>query len=339
MIKILFGRYFWIWTCLFLCSASYLSAHSISNLMRLWLPTKIYTPPSAGKTAASQKKGMDVILKSRNILDGSEVTPSNKPAPVAAKAEKPKEKPKKAEKDENGCPAVEDISKLKEARIKRVRLKGTIYTPGDPSKSIAAFYTSFKVKKPKLVLSGYHYRKRMRRVEMFGVGEKLKGHLICTITRKYVVLMKRGKMTKYSLYKKKKKKGGSINYGSVGLFMPKPAADGPGEVKIDAKDQFTISRATVQNWLANPMQHAMSARIMPNYKRGRAAGFRLVWVRKKSLYSQIGLRSGDVVQQINGKNVGVSTALGLYSQLPYAKKLRVNIIRKGVRRQITYNIK
>ncbi len=42
---------------------------------------------------------------------------------------------------------------------------------------------------------------------------------------------------------------------------------------------------------------------------------------------------------IDGKNIDVSSALGMYSKLPYAKKIRVNIIRKGVRRQLVYNIK
>ena len=65
----------------------------------------------------------------------------------------------------------------------------------------------------------------------------------------------------------------------------------------------------------------------------------MIWIRKGSLYSQLGLKNGDVVKMVNGKKLSASSALGLYSKLPYAKSLRVSIVRKGVKRTLLYNIK
>jgi len=100
----------------------------------------------------------------------------------------------------------------------------------------------------------------------------------------------------------------------------------------------TIARKTIQSWLQNPMAHAMSARIMP-YRGKKHQGLKLVWVRKKSLYAQLGLRTGDIALKVNGKKLNVSSALGLYSQLPYANQIKVVLLRKGATQVILYQIR
>ncbi len=342
MIKVLFGKLFWIWIVGFILGSVYLLAETVNNLRILWQPKVIVAPKQRRKHLVQEerKKSINVILASRNIFDPKGALVVGTPPTKTKKEEK---KPKKEEKSEEpkviqsgGCPPMPLNTKLKELKS-RMRLMGISYVEEDPSFSLAAIYV--KVKRKKKKRKGRYYR-RFRRVvwqtKMFRVGDMVMGNKLCLIKKQEVILYKYGKFAKLSLYSKKKRK--EFVYGAIGLSQLLQT-QGPGEVKVSASDKFTISRKTVNNWLANPMQYAMSARIMPHYINGQPAGFRLVWVRKGSLYSQIGLKSGDIVQQINGKNISVGTALSLYSQLPYAKQLRVNIIRKGVRRSLLYTIK
>jgi len=101
---------------------------------------------------------------------------------------------------------------------------------------------------------------------------------------------------------------------------------------------FQVKRKVLRYWAKNPMNHAMNARIMPYFVKGRAAGFRLVWIRKGSLYHQLGLQSRDILHKINEKNVNVSTALSLYNDLLAIDKVRFLMIRKNKKLHFVYHI-
>lgn len=371
MIQLMFGRFFWVWIVTFLAAASYLSAISINQLMRISKKKTYKIPPSKVKFDGNEKRiRLSVLLRGANIFDpnGGMVAQPKTPKKVVKKVVKKKE-PVKSKVP--GCPGITADQKIKESKQRYLRLKGVSYTEIDPSMSVAAVYVKVKLKKGyvpppprkrisrkkgKKGLKRYKRRRRRRyrryrrsrynrrgsktiwRTEVFRVGEQMMdGIRLCRITPDEIVIYRNRKLEKLVL--RKKKKGRKLRYyGSMGVNRPSDN-DGPGQVRIDAIDKRTISRSTVQNWLQNPMAHAMSARIMPHYANGQHKGLRLVWVRKKSLYSQLGLKTGDVVQSVNGKTLNVNNALGLYSELPYAKNLKVNIIRKGVRRQLFFNVK
>lgn len=373
MANLLFGRLFWIWIVGFLIAASYLSAQTVFNLRRLWaepnLPIAKNTKGGLLRATTTRRKHLNTILRLQNIFDpnGGMLVPKKK---KEKKEPTPRPEPRVVLAKTGGCPPRDPTKELKETRFGRVRLKGTSYIEEAPEMSVAAVYVKVKIKVPVIQprrVRRRSTRKRRRRrrarrsrrrrevtrrrrrstgrkmrtktvwrVEMFRAGDLMMRARICAVERRRVILYRSGKFETLSLDSKKKGKKNWF-YGAIG--GQKEETKGPGQVKVAATDKFVISRKTVNNWLANPMQYAMSARIMPHYQNNQPAGFRLVWVRKGSLYSQIGLKSGDVVQQINGKNLSVGSALGLYSKLPYAKQLRVNIIRKGVRRSIQYTVK
>jgi hypothetical protein len=370
MMRLMFGQFFWVWIVSFLGAASFLSWISIQELMRL-SKTKTYTVPATKLMGFGNNKrqSASVILRGSNMFDpdGSMVEPPKTPTKPAKRADTRKEPPKKSEIF--GCPYVDRKKEIPLSKIKRVRIKGTSYVESDPNQSVVAMYVrvTFKTPVPKSSAPPpprrrkRYYKRRRRRylrrnrrrryrrsrsrgrtrtrwqTEIFKVGDLMMDNIrVCAIGPKDVVFYRNRKLEKLTLDTKKKKKKWGF-FGSFGL--PGQGDKGNSEVRIDAVDKRTISRATVQGWLSNPMAHAMNARIMPHYEGGRSKGLRLVWVRKKSLYSQLGLKTGDVVQSINGKALSLSNALGLYSQLPYAKQIKVNVIRRGVRRQLSLTVK
>ncbi len=334
MVKFFFGQHFWIFIVFFLTSASYLSALSVNHLLRLSIKPNASVPLGVNDDSdlllAKGRKDARVILQGNNIFD-----PDAKPiTPQEAVATKPKEKEDKPKKiDEFGCPPVDEQREYPESQIRNLWLKGTSIA-SDPRYNLAAFFLDVENDKP-VYDKKAPWRKTSRTVEIFRVGDTLATTpaKLCFIASRRVVLIHRNTLEQISLDPKSKTKKPKL-FGAFGAGQAEEE-----EFKADRVDDRTIQRSLVQDWLANPMQHAMSARVMPHYEGGQSSGFRLVWVKEGSLYSKLGLKSGDVLQQINGKKLSVGSALGLMSQLPFAKNLSVNLIRQGVRQSINFNIK
>lgn len=338
-----------MWVLVFWAGVGYFGALSINQFVRLSLRNldlPVHQTKFSGGLDLSSSLDATKILNNHNLLDpkSSPVEEKEQPKPKDSEV-KPKEpEPSNTERDQYGCLPIIPGREIPETKIQRIRLMGTSYVDAEPQQSIAAIYVQAQelikqppLKDPKQKPPPPSYR-TVWKIELFRVGDVAMQARICAIGPREVILMHNNQLEILLLYSKKKHPKGTY-YGAFGFKPKEEDKDGPGQVKAESTDEFTISRATVQNWLANPMQHAMSARIMPHSENGKPAGIRLVWVRDKSLYSQIGLQSGDIVQEINGKTLNVSNALGLYSQLPHAKALQINVIRKGARRSLVYNIK
>lgn len=108
------------------------------------------------------------------------------------------------------------------------------------------------------------------------------------------------------------------------------------------RDVFVLQRKALQYCLENPMGHcwSSSARIMPNYMDGKAAGLRFVWVRKKSWYSLLQLRSGDILVRFNGELLGVDN-LGYFYQALGGSIMTfcLTLLRKGKIRVLHFDVK
>ncbi len=108
-----------------------------------------------------------------------------------------------------------------------------------------------------------------------------------------------------------------------------PKKEGGGIRKLDDR-HFQIERSTVNNALSNLNDLAMQARIVPSFKNGQANGFKLFSIRPDSLYSQIGIQNGDVIQRINGFDMNSpDKALEAYTKLRSASALDLTVERNG----------
>jgi len=122
---------------------------------------------------------------------------------------------------------------------------------------------------------------------------------------------------------------------SSGPPPPKPMADatpagGPDGIKRIDDRHFQIERSTVNNALGNLNDLAMQARIVPSFKNGQANGFKLFSIKPDSLYSQIGIQNGDVIQRINGLDINSpDKALEAYGKLKSANALDLSVERNG----------
>ena len=80
-------------------------------------------------------------------------------------------------------------------------------------------------------------------------------------------------------------------------------------------------------------------RIRPHFKGGKPDGLTISGIRSKSIFSEMGLRNGDVIVGVDGNNIEtVDDALKLYESLQSATGAQVQIRRRGQIRTIDYKI-
>ncbi len=72
---------------------------------------------------------------------------------------------------------------------------------------------------------------------------------------------------------------------------------------------------------------------------GRLTGYRLSPNEERQLFNRLGLRSGDIVTEVNGISVADSARIGeLFSELSTAQRLSVVLQRRGRPTTISINL-
>jgi general secretion pathway protein C len=111
-------------------------------------------------------------------------------------------------------------------------------------------------------------------------------------------------------------------------------------IKPLGEHKYEVQRATVDSLLGNMGALAKGARIVPETRDGRPAGFRLFSIKPDGPFAKIGLQNGDVVSAINGLEMNSpDQALLAYTKLKTANHLSVAIERNGQKITKDYNIR
>jgi general secretion pathway protein C len=148
---------------------------------------------------------------------------------------------------------------------------------------------------------------------------------------------------------------GRIEYLDL-LDRPQPAAAAPAPAPVASTDplsaeldkgikkigehNYEVQRSTLDSLLGNMAALAKGARIVPETKDGKPAGFRLFSIRPDGPFAKIGLLNGDVVSAINGLEMNSpDQALLAYTKLKTANHLSVAIERNGQKITKDYNIR
>jgi general secretion pathway protein C len=110
---------------------------------------------------------------------------------------------------------------------------------------------------------------------------------------------------------------------------------------IEQIDDITwrIARTAAKEWLHSGACFTVQARIVPAFQDGLPNGFKLFSIRPGSIYTQIGIKNGDVIQKVNGTAINSpELALEMYAKLQDAKTIEVDILRLGQVRRHTYRM-
>ena len=133
---------------------------------------------------------------------------------------------------------------------------------------------------------------------------------------------------------------------AISPSVPTPPSGDPLMAELDkgikktSEHKYEVQRGTVDSLLGNMSVLSRSARIVPEVKDGKAAGFRLFSVRPDGPFAKIGLQNGDVISAINGLEMtSPDKALEVYTKLRSASHLSVGLERNGQKITKEYNIR
>ncbi|HVV48829.1 MAG TPA: type II secretion system protein GspC [Polyangia bacterium] len=111
-------------------------------------------------------------------------------------------------------------------------------------------------------------------------------------------------------------------------------------IKKTGPNSYEVQHSTLDALLGNMGALAKAARIVPEMKDGRSAGFRLLSVKADGPFAKIGLQNGDIISAINGLEMtSPDKALEVYTKLRTANHLSVGLERNGQKITEDYNIR
>ncbi|HIJ58588.1 MAG TPA: hypothetical protein HPP41_02850 [Deltaproteobacteria bacterium] len=109
---------------------------------------------------------------------------------------------------------------------------------------------------------------------------------------------------------------------------------------VHSGDTLTVARSDIQDSLKNINKLLTQARIRPHLKDGKPDGFALSYIKANSFFTKLGLRRGDIVKRINGKQINTpEDAFSFYQALESGAPLSMEISRGGKPKTINYRFK
>jgi general secretion pathway protein C len=101
-----------------------------------------------------------------------------------------------------------------------------------------------------------------------------------------------------------------------------------------------LDRRDVEQAMGDVPKLLSQARAVPYLVNGAMNGFRLDFIAPSSFYEKIGLKYGDVLQQVNGVDIrDPGTMLTLFQQLKNERSVKLDVLRNNQRTAMTFDIR
>ncbi len=120
-----------------------------------------------------------------------------------------------------------------------------------------------------------------------------------------------------------------------------PVQAGSAAVSVPGSPVRTVlDRRDVELAMGDLPKLLSQARAVPYLVNGAMNGFRLDFIAPSSFYEKIGLKYGDVLQQVNGVDIrDPGTMLTLFQQLRNEKTVKLDVLRNNQRTAMTFDIR
>lgn len=126
-----------------------------------------------------------------------------------------------------------------------------------------------------------------------------------------------------------------------GGAKPTVPTSGPSDVVQVAPNKFELKRSDLQKYtkdLGSILQQAASIPVRDGS--GQITGFKLLSVQPGSIFTQLGVGSGDIIKSVNGEPIdSPAKAMELYQMLQNASSITLGYERDGSTIENVYNIK
>jgi general secretion pathway protein C len=113
-----------------------------------------------------------------------------------------------------------------------------------------------------------------------------------------------------------------------------------GHLQVTGENQFVVDRTEFEQVLQVAMaQFPQQVHAEPYYEQDRLVGYRVSALHPGGLFSQIGLKDGDVVRRINTADFSNPHDGGRFPDVRTVPELTVEVVRGGVTRVLRYRFR
>jgi general secretion pathway protein C len=330
--ELLFKRYFWVLNTLLLVAAGFISARTLASYVKY----EVLKPPLVEFAEEEELADDDEVFR-RPVAARSVDLRRRKELADASRVviEEPPEQPEPIEQPEPEQPEPEQEEVSGDIQLVLI---ATI-TVSDEAKNMAL-----------VSIDGSDN-------SWVGIGTELKPGFLVSSINNYYITVTQG-VTELLWKKQEKPEPSAVLASSGGRSGPPPRktpeprktpktpkaapaskyADG---IKQTGPFDYRLDRGMLNEQLQDLAKLGREARVIPNYDKesGTYKGFKLIGVRPNSLYRAIGIRSGDVIKQINGEELNSpGKALELFTKLQTSSSIMLDIDRRGKSQTMNYTI-
>jgi len=218
-----------------------------------------------------------------------------------------------AAKSKTTEPAQPDLT-LEATKLK-LKLWGTV--TGDTNKAYAVIEDAKK-----------------RAQDLYRKGESIQeGVMVKQILREQVILTVNGKDEILAM----EKAGTKIARASTPF--PSASRSFARNTNSAKSTNITLERSVIENAMNNVNNLMKQAKIRPHFKDGKPDGLTLSRIKRGSIFTKLGLRSGDIITGVDGTKIeSVDDALKFYNSLKSSDNVKLEIKRRGRLQNLEYNI-
>lgn len=171
--------------------------------------------------------------------------------------------------------------------------------------------------------------KGKNRQELYREGDTVQGAVIKRILRGKVILRVGGKDEILTVEETAASAGEREDRGSRAI-----------RERTARGTTVTLNRSELQESLKNIHQLLSQARIRPYFRDGKADGLAISNIRAGSFFARLGLKNGDVVQGIDGRDIrSPDDVLEVYEKLRSGSHVELLIKRSGEQKTIDYRFR
>ncbi len=168
-----------------------------------------------------------------------------------------------------------------------------------------------------------------KKQSLYRINDKIQIATVKQILREKVILNSGGKDEVLEMVEK-------TAPNKPAVFPPTPI--GEASPPSDSEN-IRLVRSEIQESINDVNNLMKQARIRPHFTDGKPDGLTITGVRPDSIFTKLGLQSGDVITGVDGKEIqSVDDALRLYQSLKSSPKASVQVRRRGELKNMDYSI-
>jgi len=172
--------------------------------------------------------------------------------------------------------------------------------------------------------------KRARKQQLYRVGDPVQNAVVKAIFREKVVLSVDGKDEILTMEE----------VPASGIAPVRPSALPASAARpTPIEREMIVDRGMVSDAMGDIGELMKQVRIRPYFEEGRPSGLSLTGIRPDSIFRKMGLRSGDVLQAVDGEEIrSVDDVVRLYEKIGSTNGVTLQIKRRGRVQDINFRI-